>query len=481
MTVSEPSHIDRLNAGMNGASGKCNALAKGVGVLFNQAVLNQQTLNRPASFSGIGLHSGNRVNMTILPAPADSGVRFRRVDLEGNPEVEARVENVAETTRSTTLAKGNVKIHTVEHVLAALAGYGIDNAIVELDSNEPPIADGSSREFCKIIQAAGIVPQAEKREPYSPSEPIELETGETVMTLFPDDSFKITCTSADKQGRFTQFYSTEITPKTWERELSHARTFCFYEEIEHLIKNNLIKGGSLENAVVIRDDAVLTTEPLRYPEEFVRHKMLDMVGDLSLLGRPVRGHLIAVRPSHAANCEMVRQIFAQMTRPLRVAQTFAPPPASPRAPEPVVSEGGAMNVEQIMKLLPHRPPLLMVDRIVKIDGNKIVGVKNVTINEDFFRGHFPGHPIMPGVLQLEAMAQVAGVLLLKQIEAANQVAYFMSAEDVKWRKPVVPGDLLIIEVEMTKVRGKIGKAKGVCKVGNEIVSEAEVTFMLRET
>jgi UDP-3-O-[3-hydroxymyristoyl] N-acetylglucosamine deacetylase/3-hydroxyacyl-[acyl-carrier-protein] dehydratase len=456
-------------------------LAKQVGVLSNPSVLNQQTLNRPASFSGIGLHSGNRVNMTILPAPANSGVRFRRVDLEGKPEIEARVENVAETARSTTLAKGNVKIHTVEHVLAALAGYGIDNAIIELDANEPPIADGSSREFCKIIQAAGIVPQAEKREAYSPTEPIELESGETVMTLFPDDGFKITCTSADKQGRFTQFYSTEVTPKTWERELAHARTFCFYDEIEQLIKNNLIKGGSLENAVVIRDDAVLTTEPLRYPEEFVRHKMLDIVGDLSLLGRPVRGHLIAVRPSHAANCEMVRQISAQMTKPLRTAQTFSPPPGNRTAPEPVASEGGAMDIGQIMKLLPHRPPFLMVDRILKIDGNKITGVKNVTFNEGFFQGHFPGHPIMPGVLQLEAMAQVAGVLLLKQIETANQVAYFMSAEDVKWRKPVVPGDALIIEVEMTKVRGKIGKAKGVCKVGNEIVSEAEVTFMLRDT
>jgi UDP-3-O-[3-hydroxymyristoyl] N-acetylglucosamine deacetylase/3-hydroxyacyl-[acyl-carrier-protein] dehydratase len=214
-------------------------------------VLNQQTLNRAASFSGIGLHSGNRVNMTILPAPANSGVRFRRVDLEGKPEIEARVENVSETNRSTTLAKGNVKIHTVEHVLAALAGFGIDNAVIELDANEPPIADGSSREFCKVIEAAEIAPQVEKKEFYSPSEPIEMQLGETVMTLFPDDGFKITCTSADKKGRFTQFYSTEVTPKTWEKELSHARTFCFYEEIEHLIKNNLIKGGSLENAIAL--------------------------------------------------------------------------------------------------------------------------------------------------------------------------------------------------------------------------------------
>jgi len=442
-------------------------------------VLNQQTLNRSASFSGTGLHSGNRVNMTLLPAPANSGVRFRRVDLEGKPEIEARIENVGETTRSTTLAKGNVKIHTVEHVLAALAGYGIDNAIVELDANEPPIADGSSREFCKMIQEGGITPLAEKREPYSPVEPIELQMGETTMTLFPDDAFKITCTSADKQGRFTQFFSTEITPKSWEKELAHARTFCFYEEIEFLIKNGLIKGGSLENAIVIRDDAVLTTEPLRYPEEFVRHKMLDIVGDLSLLGRPIRGHLIAVKPSHTANCELVRQIVAQAQKPLRAAQTFAPPPKV-AAPVPLVAEGGAMDVEQIMKLLPHRPPFLMVDRVLKIEGGKIVAVKNVTMNEAYFQGHFPGHPIMPGVLQLEAMAQVAGILLLQQVEARGQVAYFMSAEDVKWRKPVVPGDTLIIEVEMTKTRGKIGKAKGICKVGGEVVSEAAVTFMLRE-
>ncbi|HXE42219.1 MAG TPA: bifunctional UDP-3-O-[3-hydroxymyristoyl] N-acetylglucosamine deacetylase/3-hydroxyacyl-ACP dehydratase [Candidatus Baltobacteraceae bacterium] len=442
-------------------------------------MLNQQTLNRPANFSGIGLHSGNRVNMSILPAPANSGVRFRRVDLADKPEIEARVENVGETNRSTTLAKGNVKIHTVEHVLAALAGFGIDNAIVELDANEPPIADGSSREFCKIIQAAGISPQAEKKEFYSPSEPIEMESGETMMTLFPDDGFKITCTSSDKKGRFTQFYSTEITPKNWEKELSHARTFCFYEEIEHLIKNNLIKGGSLENAIVIRDDAVLTTEPLRYPEEFVRHKMLDIVGDLSLVGKPIRGHLIAVKPSHAANCEFAKLIQAQMNKPLRSARTFAPPPKFTE-PETLVSENGAMNVEEIMRILPHRPPFLLVDRILKMDGDKITGVKNVTMNEPFFVGHFPGHPIMPGVLQLEAMAQVAGVLLLKKLEQENQVAYFMSAEDVKWRKPVVPGDALIIEVEMTKIRGKIGKAKGVCKVGGEIVSEAEVTFMLRD-
>jgi len=402
--------------------------------------------------------------MTILPAPANSGVRFRRVDLDGKPEIEARVENVSETNRSTTIAKGNVKVHTVEHILAALAGYEIDNAVVELDANEPPIGDGSAREFCRILQAAGVVAQAEKREFFTPTEPIELQLGESTMTLFPDDKFRITCTSADKQGRFTQFFSTEVTPQTWEKELAHARTFCFYEEIEFMYKNGLIKGGSLENAVVIRDDAVLTTEPLR---------------DLSLLGKPIRGHVMAVRPGHAGNVGLARKIMEQINKPLRTAQTFAPPPAAPAPAAPVAADG-AMNITEVMKWLPHRYPFLMVDRILKIEGNTIIGSKSVTMNEPYFPGHFPGHPIMPGVLQLEAMAQVAGILLLKRMEAANQIAYFMAAEDVKWRKPVVPGDVLVIEIELTKARGKIGKAKGICKVAGEIVSEANVTFMLRD-
>ncbi len=417
-------------------------------------MLNQQTLKDSASFSGIGLHSGNRVNMTILPAPANSGVRFRRVDLDGKPEIEARVENVVDTQRSTTLAKGNVKVHTVEHVLASLAGYDIDNAVVELDANEPPIADGSSREFCKIIQAAGIVPQSEPREYFTPTEPIEMHLGETSMTIFPDENFKITCTSADKKGRFTQFYSTEVNPKTWEKELAHARTFCFYEEIAFLFKNGLIKGGSLENAIVIRDDAVLTTEPLRYREEFVRHKMLDIVGDLSLLGKPIKGHVIAVRPGHAGNCELVKKIIDQKNRPLRQAQTFTPMPPQ-EIPETPVPETGAMDIEQIMKLLPHRYPILLVDKVLRMEAGKIVALKNVTMNEPYFQGHFPGHPIMPGVLQLEAMAQIGGLMMIKHAAAVKQLAYFMAAEKVKWRKPVLPGDTLIIEVEMMKSRVKI--------------------------
>jgi UDP-3-O-[3-hydroxymyristoyl] N-acetylglucosamine deacetylase/3-hydroxyacyl-[acyl-carrier-protein] dehydratase len=451
-------------------------------------VAQQQTLRQPVTYSGIGLHSGNRVVMTLLPAPPNTGIRFRRVDLDGKPEVEATVNNVGQTTRSTTLAKGNVKIQTIEHVLATLAGFEVDNAIIEVDANETPIADGSAREYTRMVEEAGVVPQPEVRETYKVTDPLEIEMGDTLISVFPHEQFKISCTSADKQGRFSQFYSVELTPETWRRELSDARTFCFFEELEYLIKNGLIRGGSLENAVVIRDDAVLTTEPLRYPEEFVRHKILDIVGDLSLLGRPLRGHVVAVKPSHAANCELTRQIQAQMLKPSVARQAFTPPPPAVQEPfgqkissgeTPIsVKDGDALDIMQVMKALPHRYPFLMVDRVLKIDGNKILALKNVTINEPYFQGHFPGHPIMPGVLQLEAIAQLAGVLMLKQAENFGKLAYFMSAENVKWRKPVRPGDSIVIEVEMVKIRGKIGRAKGVCRVDSEIVSEADVTFML---
>ncbi len=394
--------------------------------------------------------------MSFLPAPPDAGIRFRRVDLEGKPEIEARIENVSQTNRSTTVAKGNAKIQTVEHILATFAGYEIDNVIVELDANEPPIADGSARDYCKLVESADIVPQAEKREPYHITTPLELQTGDTLMSIFPHDRLKISCTSSDKAGRFAQFYSVELSPETWKAELAHARTFCFFEEIEYLIKNGLIKGGSLENAVVIRDDAVLTTEPLRYPDEFVRHKILDILGDLALLGRPVCGHVVAVRPSHTLNCELARMIQMQMRKPLVAVQTFTPPPLETSAAKAAnrelldrVQQGGSLDITEVMKILPHR-----------------------------YAGHFPNHPIMPGVLQLEAIAQAAGILMLKQAENWGRLAYFMAADEVKWRKPVRPGDTLVIEVELIKARGNIGRAKGVCFVDAEPVSEAEVTFML---
>jgi UDP-3-O-[3-hydroxymyristoyl] N-acetylglucosamine deacetylase / 3-hydroxyacyl-[acyl-carrier-protein] dehydratase len=423
--------------------------------------------------------------MNLLPAPPNTGVRFRRVDLDGKPEIEARIENVSQTNRSTTIAKGSAKIQTVEHILATMAGFGIDNVVIEVDANEPPIGDGSAREYCKMVEHAGIAPQAEKREIYRITEPLQFQTEDTLMSIFPHDRLKISCTSSDKAGRFSQFYTVEISPETWKRDIAHARTFCFFEEIEYLIKNGLIKGGSLENAVVIRDDAVLTTEPLRYPEEFVRHKILDILGDLSLLGRPLCGHIVAVRPSHTVNCEFARLIQTHMRKPLQTMQTFSPPAVEKTASglslaeiEKMMADGSSLDTMQVMKVLPHRYPFLMVDKVTRIDGNKISAVKNVSVNEPYFLGHFPDHPIMPGVLQLEAIAQVAGILMLRQADNFGKLAYFMSAESVRWRKPVRPGDSLVINVELTKSRGKIGKAKGVCSVDGEPVSEAEVTFML---
>jgi UDP-3-O-[3-hydroxymyristoyl] N-acetylglucosamine deacetylase/3-hydroxyacyl-[acyl-carrier-protein] dehydratase len=373
----------------------------------------------------------------------------------------------------------------VEHVLAALYGFGVTNAVVEIDSSEPPVADGSARQFCKMIRDAGIEPQAERVEPVQVTEPIEYTHNGTVISAFPYDGFKITCTSSDKGGRFTQFFSVELTPETWESEIAQARTFCFYEEIEYLIKNGLIRGGSLENAIVIRDDAVLTAEPMRYREEFVRHKILDLIGDLSLVGAPLRGHIVAVKPGHAANCGLARRILQQARRPLVAAQSFSPPgdkpmkqPTQPKQPQVSEETTAPLDSEQIMQILPHRYPFLMVDRVTRIDGNQITAEKNVTINEPYFQGHFPGHPIMPGVLQLEAMAQVAGILTLKQADNAGKIAYFMAAEKVKWRKPVKPGDVLQIDIELLRARGKVAKAKGVCTVRGEVVSEAEITFTL---
>ena len=448
-------------------------------------MLQQQTLAKPASFSGIGLHSGNKVEMTLLPAPPNSGITFRRVDLDSRAEIPAQVGNVAETDRSTTISKGNTKVQTVEHVLAALYGFGITNAVVELNASEPPVADGSARQFCKMIHASGIEAQAERVEPITVTDPIEYTHNGTVISAFPHDGFKVTCTSSDKGGRFTQFFSVELTPESWESEIAQARTFCFYEEIEYLIKNGLIRGGSLENAIVIRDDAVLTTEPMRYREEFVRHKILDIIGDLSLVGSPVHGHIVAVKPGHAANCGLARRILQQAQRPRVAAQSFSPPDEKPAKqpiqPEPSqVSEEttAPLDAEQIMQILPHRYPFLMVDRVTRIDGNQITAEKNVTINEPYFQGHFPGHPIMPGVLQLEAMAQVAGILTLKQADNAGKIAYFMSAEKVKWRKPVKPGDVLQIDIELLRARGKVAKARGVCTVRGDVVSEAEITFSL---
>ncbi len=437
---------------------------------MSSSIEYQHTLAKPASLTGTSLHTGEKVTLTMKPADPDTGLRFRRVDLEDAPFIDARVENVQTVERATTLASGGVKVHTVEHVISALTGMGVDNAIIEMDANEPPIGDGSSRPFVECLKKAGLARQDKLRRVFEVREPLHLETpGGSIVTIVPDKKFRISVTQAGPDGRFTQFYSTEITPEIYEKEIAPARTFVFYEDIKPLLDKGLIKGGSLENAVVIRDESVMSKEPLRFREEFARHKILDLIGDLMLGGKRIMGHVIAVRPGHGPNTEMARRLKAEYTRVL----SMVPPMINLPTGEAV------LDVNDVMKILPHRYPFLMVDRVIGFEGeNKCTAIKTVSINEPYFVGHFPGHPVMPGVLQLEAMAQVASILMLRKEENLGKIGYFMSADEVKFRKPVMPGDLIFIEAEILKCRRNIGQARCRCIVNNETVSEGVLMFSL---
>jgi UDP-3-O-[3-hydroxymyristoyl] N-acetylglucosamine deacetylase/3-hydroxyacyl-[acyl-carrier-protein] dehydratase len=436
------------------------------------AIEVQQTLAKAAGFSGTSLHTGEKVSLRLQPAPVDHGIKFKRKDLADEPLVDAKVDNLKTVERATTIGEGAVRVHTVEHVVAALSGMGVDNAIVEMDANEPPIGDGSAQPYVDLIKKAGLTEQDAPRKFFDVREPMHVEskTG-GLLVLLPDEKFRVSCTQAGPSNRFTQYLSTEITPSLFEREIAPARTFVYYEDVRALMDKNLIKGGSLENAVVIRDDAVLGKEPLRFEDEFVRHKILDIVGDLALLGRRIRGHLIAVKPGHAVNSDLARRLAREQARRSEMEM----PRAMPRG-------DGGLNTEEVMQVLPHRYPFLFVDRVVEFEGEtKITGVKSVTINEPFFEGHFPGHPVMPGVLLVEAMAQVASILLFKLAKTSSRIGYFMSADGVKFRKPVFPGDTIFIHAELTKARGnRLAKAKCHCTVNDVVVSEGELMFTFLE-
>lgn len=428
----------------------------------------QKTVKKASSVSGLGLHTGSKATLTFQPAPANSGIRFFRTDLPGRPSVNALVDHVKETQRGTTLEENGVSVHTVEHVLAALTGFGIDNCCVELEGPEPPILDGSSREFAAALEGAGTESLKAKRNVFAPESPVFFQQDGTSIVILPSDKLRISCTIQFPNQRLeSQHLTFDLEEGSFVRELASARTFCFYEEVKPLMDAGLIKGGSLECAVVIRDDEILSKEALRYRDEFVRHKILDILGDITLLGQPVQGHIIAVRPGHAANVALTKKLLA-LVKKKRGARKY-------------LAEGGTyeqMDIVDLLATLPHRYPFIMVDRILKIHEGTIVGLKNVTINEPFFQGHFPGQPVMPGVLQVEAMAQVAGILMLKKGDSTGKIAYFMSADKVKFRKPVTPGDTLFIEVELTKARSKIARAQGRILVDNEIVSEAELMFTI---
>jgi len=432
----------------------------------------QHTLAGPATLEGTSLHTGQKVTLTLKPAPEGHGFKFRRIDLPDQPFINADVDKVQTVERATTLAEGSVKVHTVEHVISALTGMGVDNALIEMDANEPPIGDGSSRPFVEMIRKAGLVAQPSPRRVWEIRETIHQETADgTLITIVPCKTFKISVTNVGPDGRFTQYFSSEITPEKYEKEIAPARTFVYYEDVKPLLEKGLIKGGSLESAVVIRGDEIMSKEPMRFNNEFARHKALDIIGDLMLSGVRIHGHVIAVKPGHGPNTKMAATLKAEYLR----MRSMVPAAVS-------IPDGeSVLDIHEVLKILPHRYPFLMVDRIVDCLGeNKCTGVKNVTMNEPYFPGHFPGHPIMPGVLQLEAMAQVSSVLMLRKPENVGKIGYFMSADNVKWRRPVLPGDTLLIETEIIKIRGSIGQTRCRCLVNNEVVSEAELKFALMD-
>jgi len=432
----------------------------------------EHTLASEASLEGTSLHTGEKVTLTLKPAPEGHGFKFRRVYLPDKPFIDADVSKVQTVERATTLAEGAVRVHTVEHVLSALVGLGVDNALIEMDANEPPIGDGSARPYVELIKKAGIQEQSVPRKIWEIREPIHLETGDgSLITIVPDKQFRVSVTNIGKDGRFVQYFSSVITPEIYEKEIAPARTFTFYEDIKPLLDKGLIKGGSLENAVVVRGDEIMSKEPMRFENEFARHKALDVIGDLMLSGRKFTGHVIAVKPGHGPNTEAAKALqknYAAM-------RSMVPPLKLPEAE-------AVLDIKDILKILPHRYPFLLIDRVTGFSSEmKCTAIKNLTMNEEFFQGHFPGHPVMPGVLQLEAMAQAASILIMRMPDNQGKIGYFLSADNVKFRKPVVPGDTLFIDAEITKFRRNIGQAVATCSVNGEVVSSADLKFAVMDS
>ncbi len=437
--------------------------------------MKQRTLTRPVTIKGNALHTGEAVTLTLRPAPVNHGVVFRRVDLSGSPEIQPRVDHITDLVRATTIQSGHVKIHTVEHVLSALAGCSIDNVLVEMNASEAPIMDGSARPFVNLIVEGEPVEQDRDREYYTLDAPVSVSRGNSSIIAIPHDGLKISCTSADDRGIHTQHLSLSVDPETYVAQIAPARTFTIYEDIEELLKLGKIRGGSLDCAVVIKGDKVMSKEPLRFKDEFVRHKILDIVGDISLLGMPLKAHIVATRPGHAINAELTKALFDR----LQEGKKGGARRKGALRPTPAV-DVKSLDIRSILDILPHRYPFVMIDRVVEIKGSdELVAIKNVTFNEPYFNGHFPGNPVMPGVLQLEAMAQAAGVLIVRWNNWVPKPAFFMSADKVKFRKPVRPGDQLQIHAKLTKVRsGKIAVAEVSCSVDGQVVSSADLMITI---
>lgn len=450
----------------------------------------QHTIARPVSVSGVGLHTGAAVTLTFLPAPENHGFVFRRSDLPGMPLVKADADLVVDTSRGTTLAQNGAQIHTVEHTLAALVGLQIDNVLIDLDGPEPPIMDGSSQAFLSALLAAGLQEQGADRFIYEIREPIFHQEHERSVELaaLPAQNY-MTTVMVDYNSNVLKAqhaYLNDIA--RFQHEIADSRTFVFLHEIEALHKAGLIKGGSVENALVIADrqpetaelerlaslfgktgltveQGILNNVQLRHENEPARHKLLDLIGDLALVGTPIRGHVMAARPGHKANVALAKKIKAQIKQDLLTAKY-----------QKNSVKGVIFDINAIERILPHRYPFLLVDKIVDFSENKIVGIKNVTANEPFFQGHFPNNPIMPGVLQIEAMAQVGGILLLNQVENPETVwVYLVGVENARFRRTVVPGDVLEFRLELLALKRGVCKMKGEAFVDGNLACSAELT------
>jgi UDP-3-O-[3-hydroxymyristoyl] N-acetylglucosamine deacetylase/3-hydroxyacyl-[acyl-carrier-protein] dehydratase len=455
-------------------------------------VNKQLTIAKPVTVSGKGLHSGVEVNLTIKPAPENYGISFFRVDLEGKPEVKADCFNVVDTARGTSIGDKGAIISTVEHVLAAITGMGIDNAIIEVDGVEMPIMDGSSRYFTEAIEEVGINEQDAEKEYYKIDEVLTYYDPEkdVEMICIPDDDFKVSVMIDFETEVLSTQNAALIGIENFNKEIADCRTFVFLHELEYLLQNDLIKGGDLNNAIIFVDrevsqeeldrlagvfnkprvkvlrKGILNNVDLHFENEPARHKLLDVIGDLTLAGKPIKGHIIARKPGHKGNVEFAKIIKKHIQD--KTMNRFKPPFNLYDKP--------LYDINGIKKLLPHRPPFLLIDKVLDIDETHVSAVKNVTMNEGFFVGHFPDEPVMPGVLQIEAMAQTGGVFVLHQMEdPENYVTYFLKIDNVKFRNKVVPGDTLVFVCELiSPVRRGLCNMRGIGYVGNKKVIEAEM-------
>jgi UDP-3-O-[3-hydroxymyristoyl] N-acetylglucosamine deacetylase/3-hydroxyacyl-[acyl-carrier-protein] dehydratase len=452
----------------------------------------QKTIQKAVSVTGKGLHTGAPVTLTFNPAPENHWFKFQRVDLEGQPIIEADCDLVVDTSRGTTLEKNGARVHTTEHVLAALVGSGIDNCLIQVTGPEMPIMDGSSKLFMELIEQAGILEQDAEREYFELEENLTFEDSvkKVEMLAVPQDEFRVTVMVDYGSEVLGTQHASMYHIGEFKNEISPCRTFVFLRELEALLAHNLIKGGDLDNAIVLVDSelpedklnhlrkvfnkpdvevkgrGVLNNTKLHFYNEPARHKLLDIVGDLALVGKPLKIHVLAARPGHAGNVEFAKKIKA-LAKKQKAEKDY---------PKVDLNQPPLLNIMDIMKILPHRQPMLLVDKIMELSGEHVIGVKNVTLNEEFFKGHFPGEPVMPGVMLIEAMAQCGGVLVLKTVpDPENYLTYFMKIDGVKFKQKVIPGDTVVFSLNLlTPIRRGICHMKGVAYVNNKPVMEAEM-------